>query len=152
MVPLRGLCEIVAVQEEEMLGQTHLFYEMRPLAEEGIVKIPASQLEAQGIRATLSPERMEQLLQQDLECGEPPEGKPHQRLKKWVQMLRSDGIGARLRVLVLLNRLEKKGERLSKKEQELQDQIRLAFRHEVETVMDLSAPQAGRKVNLAIAE
>lgn len=151
MVPLRGLCEIVSAHEEEILGAVHLFYEMKPLADESILKIPSGQMAAQGIRPTMTQVAMEQLLDCEPDPCELPEGRPHQRLKRWVEILRSGDAGCRRRVLCMLNDLQDKGDKLSKSEQELQEKIRLAFRHEIETVLGLSAPQAGRRVNLALS-
>lgn len=152
MVPFHGLCEVVGVSREEILGEQVVLIELEPLfGSNTVIKIPESQMEARGARLAASAEEMRELLEETTtELEQYVRTPPHRRMKNWSRLLRSGRPGCRKELLALMDQIEQAGDKLSKSEQELREQVRLAFRHEVEAALDISAQQAGRKINEAI--
>ncbi len=150
-MPLRGVCELINIQEETILGESHVFYELKPSRSKGKLKIPAKQLESHGIRPLLTPEEMEALLQPVDSPPKPTDEESWQRMKRWQSMLRTGGPQAAKQVLLELKVLEKRGLLTEDKEaQELQRRLYLHLRDEIQLVFNLSAAHAGRKLNEAL--
>lgn len=151
-VPVSGICEVVAVEELEMLGDTHRFIVLDPVEKEGLLKVPEQKAGDRGIRPLSQPEPLEEMLQQDFDSGPPKRLPPHRRIKKWTKTLRNQGLGARLQVLEELRALEDSGLRVTKKERKFGETVRLNCRREMEEVLDLSPCQAGLKIAYALKD
>ena len=151
MVPFYGVCEVVAADSELILGQDLFFYQLKPAESNTLLKIPANQFARLGIRSLASPGRLATIL------GSQPDGikvdgaYAHQRMTDWKNLLRSGETGCRLKLLVKMDSLEKEGIQFSLAEQDLRKRALLSFRHELELVLDLSASEADRLVNEAVA-
>ncbi|MGE0494106.1 MAG: hypothetical protein AB7S38_33155 [Vulcanimicrobiota bacterium] len=148
-VPITGLCRVVEMQEQEMLGEMHRFFVLASEDNDYVVKIPASQIEKMGIRPLLDSEEMEGLLEDPPEIESPKERTPL-LIKKWTRELRSGKPGARRQVLLELNALRLARGKLGKREGAFLETVRTNFRHEIEEVLELSPSQAGYRLNRAI--
>jgi RNA polymerase-interacting CarD/CdnL/TRCF family regulator len=153
MVPLQGRCTIVDVSEETILGETIAFVTLRPFGENGgLIKIPLESMDARGVRPVMEPTRMLDILETPLRA-EPEEVqmRPHQRFKRWVDLLRSGEPGVRRQILRELQDVEKVSKKLTKQETELRQRLRSAFLLEVEAALGLSPSQAGRLINRSLS-
>lgn len=150
MVPFHGLCEVQGLHEEQILGESCLFYHLQPQNDKTLLKIPVDQAAARGVRAVAEREQLTEILKRTQENWSPEGQTPSTRLKHWNEMLRSGEAGCRLQILQQIQQTEQSF-RLTKPEQELRDRLRLAFRSEVQVVLDISGAHAGRLVNQATA-
>ncbi len=150
-VPLTGICEVMAVETIRLLGEDHRMVVLDPQDEESLVKIPENQLEQRGVRPLAKPARLQELLAHDLEVEAPTKNRPtHRRIQRWTDILRSQGVGARMQVLAEIQVLEESGKKLNKKERAFHEMVRLNLRHELEQVLKLTPVQAGLKLSNAI--
>lgn len=150
MVPMRGMCTVVEVTEESILGQDLVFVHLKQRRGKGILKMPVKQLEEQGVRPLVTKEEMLEALADDREVEDHSEMDSMERLERWTSMMRSGDYGVRLQVLrelTLVDRLDK----LDDHEKRFHKNVRLAARREVECVLGTSAAGAGRKLNTALA-
>lgn len=149
MVPMRGMCQVEDVKEETMLGQTLRFVHLRPSAGKGIIKMPASQLEEQGVRPLVSKDEVLATLDSEVEVEDLSEMESFDRLERWTEMMRSGDYGTRILVLREIQVVDKK-DALDDQEKKFKKQVRLAARREIENVLDTSAAGAGRRLNEAL--
>jgi len=149
MVPMRGMCQVEDVQEETMLGQTLKFVHLRPSGGKGIIKMPASQLEEQGVRPLVSKDEVLATLDSEVEVEDLSEMESFDRLERWTEMMRSGDYGTRIQVLREIQVVDKK-DALDDQEKKFKKQVRLAARREIENVLDTSAAGAGRRLNEAL--
>jgi RNA polymerase-interacting CarD/CdnL/TRCF family regulator len=100
----------------------------------------------------MEPTRMLDILETPLRA-EPEEVqmRPHQRFKRWVDLLRSGEPGVRRQILRELQDVEKVSKKLTKQETELRQRLRSAFLLEVEAALGLSPSQAGRLINRSLS-
>lgn len=149
MVPLRGLCRVVKINEETMLGQTLKFVHLEPAEGSGIIKMPTRQLEEQGVRPLVSKET----ILEGLEPGGPVEDMSEvdsvDRLERWMDMVKNGDYNSRIQVLRELVLVSKR-DRLDTQEKKFQKMVHLAARHEIQNVFETSAAGAGRRLNAAI--
>jgi RNA polymerase-interacting CarD/CdnL/TRCF family regulator len=151
MVPMRGMCRVEDVREETMLGQTLRFVHLKPSRGKGLIKMPASQLEGQGVRPLVDKAEVLAVLESDEEVDDLSEVESYERLDRWTEMMRSGDYGTRIQVLRQISLVAKNGA-LDEQEKRFQKHVRLAARREIENVLNTSAAGAGRKLNLAIKE
>ena len=149
MVPMRGMCSVEDVKEETMLGQTLRFVHLRPSRGKGIIKMPASQLEEQGVRPLVDKTEVLSVLDSEVEVEDLSEMESFDRLERWTDMMRSGDYGTRIQVLRELQIVDKK-DALDDHEKKFKKQVRLAARREIENVLDTSAAGAGRRLNGAL--
>jgi len=149
--PLHGMCEILAAEEQDILGMRSLYYVLKPHGEQGVLKIPAAVITAHGVRRPLSRRQLQQLLHVPMDPSTLPHDKPHQRFKAWIDMLRTGHAEAGRRVLWEAQRVQA-DRKLSPQEVELRERVSLAFRQEVQSVMGLDDEQTGRFVQKAVAQ
>ena len=150
MVPLRGLCTVTRVEEETMLGQTLTFVHLKPKGGKGIIKVPASQLGEQGVRPLVGKEELLGALDEKVKVEDLSKMESLDRLERWTEMLKNSDYGTRIQVLRELALVEKR-DQLDSHEKKLMNQVRLAARREIESVLETSAAGAGRKLNEAIS-
>ena len=149
MVPMRGMCTIVGIREETMLGQTLSFAELKPHGAKGVIKVPTKQLEEQGVRALVSEEELMAGLESEEDVEDFSATVPFERLDRWTDMMRNGDYGARIRVLREIALVEKRGA-LDAQEKKFHKQVRLAARNEIQSVLGTSAASAGRRLNEAL--
>lgn len=149
-VPLQGVCQVLNIEESEILGQRHRFFVLETQEEKVLVKVPEKQLESQGIRPLMSADLMQTLLEKQLEV-EVPQGRPHLRVRKWTSLLRTGEFGCRRQVLAELQAIEDGGGRLSKQEAALKERVRQNLEQEIALVLGLSRDQAGDRLNLCLS-
>ena len=149
MVPMRGMCLIEDVQEETMLGQTMRFVHLKPHRGKGIIKVPASQLEEQGVRPLVDESEVISVLEGEHEVEDHSKVESYDRLERWTEMMRSGDYGTRVQVLREMALVEKK-DSLDDQERKFQKTVRIAARREIESVLNTSAAGAGRRLNAAI--
>lgn len=146
-VPLHGVCQILRIEESEILGQTHRFMVLQTGEDEGLLKVPADSLDKRGIRPLLSAGDLESVLEQEYEL-ETPSSRPHQRMKFWKQELKSGDAGVRKKVLQCLRAMEAGGTKLSKDEAALKERIYANLQREIEAVLGLTPVQADDRLSL----
>ncbi|MCA9780746.1 MAG: hypothetical protein KC800_28695, partial [Candidatus Eremiobacteraeota bacterium] len=130
-------------------GQTLRFVHLRPSAGKGIIKMPASQLEEQGVRPLVSKDEVLATLDSEVEVEDLSEMESFDRLERWTEMMRSGDYGTRILVLREIQVVDKK-DALDDQEKKFKKQVRLAARREIENVLDTSAAGAGRRLNEAL--
>lgn len=150
--PITGMCEVVGVKEQEILGERHRMLVLKPFDEElGLLTIPENRWGEMGLRELVGAEKAEEVLGASVEL-DPPKSKPHLRIKAWTNLLRTGQFGVRKRVLLEFESLKgSKGVRISRDETKLMDRIRDNFRRELELALDINASQAGRKLSAALS-
>lgn len=149
--PLHGMCEILAAEEQEILGTRSLYYVLKPEGEAGVLKIPVSATVAHGVRRPLSRRQLQQLLHVPMDPSTLPHDKPHQRFKAWIDLLRTGDAEAGRRVLWEAQRVQA-DRKLSPQEVELRERVSMAFHQEVQAVMGLDEEQTGRFIEKAVAQ
>jgi CarD family transcriptional regulator len=149
MVPMRGMCRIEDVQEETMLGQTLRFVHLKPSRGKGIIKVPASQLQEQGVRPLVDKTEVISVLEDDYEVEDFSSVDNYERLDRWTEMMRGGDYKTRVQVLREIALVDKKGG-LDDQERKFQKTVRVAARREIESVLNTSAAGAGRRLNAAI--
>lgn len=148
--PFLGLCTIVASTQETMLGVQQWFYQLRPPEGSSVVKVPASQMAARGIRPLMSLAELETVLQPEEKPSEDAEENYGQRLRRWTDRLRSGEVAGATGILRELRGLTSRGVRLSPKEGELQDSLNKTVKQEIAAVMGISLGKAGLRLNQAV--
>ena len=149
MVAMRGMCSVEDVKEETMLGQTLRSVHLRPSGGKGIIKMPANQLEEQGVRPLVNKDEVLSVLDSEVDVEDLSEMESFDRLERWTDMMRSGDYGTRIQVLRELQIVDKK-DALDDHEKKFKKQVRLAARREIENVLGTSAAGAGRRLNEAL--
>ena len=149
MVPMRGMCKIVKIEEETILGQTLTFVHLKPSRAKGLIKVPSTQLEGQGVRALVGKDELLKVLDSEPEVEDLSDEDAGDRMPRWMGMLRNADYATRLQVLRELMLLDKQS-LLNAQEKRFKKQVRLTARREIESALETSAAGAGRKLNLAV--
>ncbi len=149
--PITGLCKVVGVKIQEILGEEHRMLVLEPFDEElGLLTIPENRWGQMGLRNLVEPDKAEKVLEASVEV-EPPKTKPHQRIKAWTKALRSGEFGVRKRVLLEFESLKKENAKISRDETRFMDKIKTNLRRELELSLDINPSQAGRKLSAALS-
>ncbi|MBT9587159.1 hypothetical protein IV102_27700 [bacterium] len=149
--PFLGLCTITALTQQDILGTSQLFYELQPQTERTpLVKIPASQMVARGVRPVMSESEMSDALSNLEEATDVSREPASLRMRHWVDRLRSGRPSSPPSVLRQLKQMQQRGVKLTPKELSLEQAVQLSFRQEIACVMQISEGQAGLRLVSAL--
>lgn len=149
--PFLGLCTVVGLSHENILGQEHWFYQLQPAHGRSVLKIPAGQMAARGIRPAMQREEIDSALSHLPESlASDEEETQGQRMLRWVATLRSGRQRATPETLRELKVRQALGHALSSKENELMATLCQSLRQEIALAFNTSAARAGARLNQAI--
>ena len=149
--PFLGPCLVDGVSQEDILGTTLWFYELKPQGDNApLVKVPASQMSSRGIRPVMSEAEMSNALSVLEEADDISQEPPSQRMRHWVDRLRSGRHSGPTNVLRQLRRMQQNGVKLTPKELSLEQTVQVSVRQEIACAMKISASQAGLRLNSAL--
>ena len=148
--PFLGCCTVVASSQETILGVEQMFYQLQPAQGSAVVKVPARQMAARGIRPLMTSDQMEGVL---TAVGDAPSAGQEtyaQRLRRWTDQLRSGEHHGALGMLREFNSLLSGGARLSPKETEMHETVQRTTLQEIAAVMQISPGKASARLNEAV--
>lgn len=148
--PFLGCCTVVASTQETILGVEQEFYQLQPTQGSSVVKVPAKQMAARGIRPLMTSDQMELVLQAESETPALAQETYAQRLRRWTEQLRSGQHHGAMGMLREFNTLLSDGARLSPKESEMHDTVQRTTLQEISTVMQISQGKASVKLSEAL--
>jgi RNA polymerase-interacting CarD/CdnL/TRCF family regulator len=146
--PFLGLCRVISSSPETMLGVEQLFYELQPRQGSAVIKVPAAQMSARGIRPLMSVEQIEGVLTSEQESA--PEGDPEtgsERLRRWTQLLRSEQKAGAYEFVREWHHLAAQGVRFNSQESEMHVKIQRNLVQEMAQVFQISSGKAVVKLN-----
>lgn len=146
--PFLGLCRVMNSSQETMLGVEQLFYELQPRQGSAVIKVPAAQMSARGIRPLMSAEQIEGVLTKEQEG--PAEGDPEtgsERLRRWTQLLRSEQRAGAYEFVREWHKLAAQGVRFNSQESEMQVKIQRNLVQEMAQVFQISSGRAVIRLN-----
>lgn len=148
--PFLGLCTLRDSKIESILGTEQRFYELEPKSGRPVVKIPAGQMAARGIRPLMSKDEMNLALHHtDAELEQAGEDSS-QRMQRWVGLLKSGIQTGVPSILREIRKMNQSGVKLTPKEVDLQETVRNSLRQEIGSVLSLTASKAGLRLNQAM--
>ncbi|MBX3171056.1 MAG: hypothetical protein KF760_26850 [Candidatus Eremiobacteraeota bacterium] len=148
--PFLGCCTVVASTQETILGVEQMFYQLQPAQGSAVVKVPARQMAARGIRPLMTIDQMELVLQRESEVPAPAQETYAQRLRRWTEQLRSGQHQGALGMLREFHSLLSGGARLSPKESEMHETVQRTTLQEIAAVMQISPGKASARLNEAL--
>lgn len=148
--PFLGCCTVVGSTQETILGVEQWFYQLQPAQGNSVVKVPAKQMAARGIRPLMTSDQMEGVLQGESEATSQAQETYAQRLRRWTEQLRSGEHHRALGMLREFNALQTGGARLSPKESEMHETVQRTTLQEIATVMQISQGKASAKLSEAL--
>lgn len=148
--PFLGCCKVVASTQETILGVEQWFYQLQPSQGSAVVKVPARQMTARGIRPLMTADQMELVLQAAAEVPALAQETYAQRLRRWTEQLRSGEHHGALGMLREFATLHSDGARLSPKETEMHETVQRTTLQEIATVMQISPGKASVKLSEAL--
>lgn len=149
--PFLGLCTVVGLTQERILGQEQWYYQLRPAQGRSTLKIPAHQMSSRGIRPVMQRHEIDSALSHlpdGLSCD--AEESHGQRMLRWVSNLRSGDQRATPETLRELKVRQALGHTLSGKESELMTTLCQTLRQEIALAFNTTASRAGARLNQAI--
>ena len=148
--PFLGLCTLKDSRIENILGQEQRFYALEPKSGRPIVKVPAGQMTARGIRPLMSLAELAVVLQPTEEVAEAVSEDTSQRMQRWIGILKSGILNGATEILREIRKMQQNGGKLTPKEIDFQDTVRNSLRQEIGSVLKLTASKAGLRLNQAI--
>jgi len=148
--PFLGLCTVVALTRETILGQDQCYYQLKPALGRSTLKVPASQMASRGIRPVMQPHELDSALSQLPESLSFEEESQGDRMVRWVSCLRSGDQRATPETLRELKVRQALGHALSSKENELMATLCQSLRQEIALAYNTTAARAGARLNQAI--
>ncbi len=149
--PFLGCCTVVASTQETILGVEQMFYQLQPAqGSTAVVKVPARQMAARGIRPLMTSDQMELVLGARADAPAVGQETYAQRLRRWTEQLRSGEHHGALGMLREFHSLLTGGARLSPKETEMHETVQRTTLQEIATVMQISPGKASARLNEAV--
>ena len=148
--PFLGCCTVVASTTETILGVEQVFYQLQPAQGSAVIKVPARQMTARGIRPLMTSEQMQQVLEASGQTPPVAQETYAQRLRRWTDLVRSGDHHGALGMLREFHTLHSGGARLSAKETEMHEAVQRTTVQEISAVMQISPGKASARLSEAV--